>query len=172
VDFSLDDLRKSVKREKKIDYLKQKKKDEDKTAGKIRRKENKEENKKKKVIEKGKSIDDITDINTLIKLFSSSISRGKKQRIKKKLVKLGYNPQYLPKAFNEKIPKGEEVVKAKSNYVATKLDFGNQNLNKNVADKKEVKQFRNKEKPKNKFKAPVNNEEADDYSDADDIVKN
>jgi len=158
VDFSLDDIRKSNKREKKMVEIKQKRKEDNKEDYKIRRKNIKEKLIKQKTVAKGASIDDITDINTLIKLYSTCISRGKKQRIKKKLVKLGYNPQYLPSKLNEKIAKVEDK---KSNYVATKLEIGNQNLNKSNRDKKDLKKFRNKNKSKNKYKD--NKQDEDDF---------
>jgi len=166
VDFSLDDIRKSNKRDKKIDAINQKRREDNKESHKIRRKNQKELKKKQISLAKGASIDDISDINTLIKLFSTSISRGKKQRIKKKLVKLGYNPQYLPKTFNERIPKVEQTNKKKSNYVATKLEIGNQNLNKSKSNRKELKKFRNKERRKNKVNQ---NKAQNDFDDQFDV---
>ena len=155
-----------------MDYLKEKRKTESKESLKIRRKNIKERLEKQKSVAKGVSIDDITDINTLIKLYSACISRGKKQRIKKKLVKLGYNPQYLPTNFNDKIPKqGAKDDIKKSNYTVTKLEFGNENITKSKVKyaKKEEKRFRNRENRKNKKADKANKDYDDDMNDV--IIK-
>ncbi len=152
VDFALDDIRKVNKRTEKMDVINEKRKEDNKEKVKLRKKSIKEQKKKQNSIcKKGTSIDDINDINALTKLYSTSISRGKKQRIKKKLVKLGYNPQYLPSSFKEKIPKEPSKQETKSNYMVKKLDLPNQNLNQANLDKKELRK-RNKKRSSNKYK--------------------
>ena len=96
IDFCLDDFRKKLSREKKLERLKEIKKQrkiEEKEKKKIENtKKNKDENKK----EKKSEIKDCNDINKLIDLYHTTLSRGKKQRIKKKLKNLGYNKDIPP----------------------------------------------------------------------------
>ena len=95
IDFSLDDFRKKFSREKKLERIKQIKKQIKMERREKRRNEKKEANKDGKK-ENKVELKDINDINKLIDLYHTTMSRGKKQRIKKKLKNLGYNKDIPP----------------------------------------------------------------------------
>ena len=96
-------------------------------------------------------IKDINDINKLIDLYHTTMSRGKKQRIKKKLKNLGYNKDIPPVEINQNINiKKENNNKINSNddYVKIKISNNRTELNKKMKNK--IKQNKKEEHKNNK----------------------
>ena len=155
IDFSLDDFRKKFSREKKLERIKQKKKQIKMERREKRRNEkreaNKNENNENKV-----ELKDITDINKLIDLYHTTMSRGKKQRIKKKLKNLGYNKDIPPVAINQNKNsinlKEENDNKMNSNddYVKIKISNNRTELNKKMKNKIKQNKKENNKNDKNK----------------------
>jgi len=150
IDFSLDDFRKRLSREKKLERLKEIKKQlrMEKKAKKIN--DSKDENNQKE--EKKVELKDINDINKLIELYHTTLSRGKKQRIKKKLKSLGYNKDISPVTINNnnnKINRKENNNNKNSNddYIKIKISNNRTELNKKMKNK--IKQNK-KDESKNK----------------------
>ena len=155
IDFSLDDFRKKFSREKKLERIKQIKKQIKMERREKRRNEkreaNKNENNENKV-----ELKDITDINKLIDLYHTTMSRGKKQRIKKKLKNLGYNKDIPPVEINQNKNsinlKEENDNKMNSNddYVKIKISNNRTELNKKMKNKIKQNKKENNKNDKNK----------------------
>ena len=155
IDFSLDDFRKRLSRERKLERIKEVKKQI--------KKEKREKRRNEKVEEKGENnenkvgIKDINDINKLIDLYHTTMSRGKKQRIKKKLKILGYNkdipPVQIDKNKNNNIRQNNNKDNNNSNeddYIKIKISNNRTELNKKMKNKiKQNKEENNKNKRKN-----------------------
>ena len=155
IDFSLDDFRKRLSRERKLERIKEVKKQI--------KKEKREKRRNEKVEEKGENnenkvgIKDINDINKLIDLYHTTMSRGKKQRIKKKLKILGYNkdipPVQIDKNINNNIRQNNNKDNNNSNeddYIKIKISNNRTELNKKMKNKiKQNKEENNKNKRKN-----------------------
>ena len=155
IDFSLDDFRKRLSRERKLERIKEVKKQI--------KKEKREKRRNEKVEEKGENnenkvgIKDINDINKLIDLYHTTMSRGKKQRIKKKLKILGYNkdipPVQIDKNINNNIRQNNNNDNNNSNeddYIKIKISNNRTELNKKMKNKiKQNKEENNKNKRKN-----------------------
>ena len=155
IDFSLDDFRKRLSRERKLERIKEVKKQI--------KKEKREKRRNEKVEEKGENnenkvgIKDINDINKLIDLYHTTMSRGKKQRIKKKLKILGYNkdipPVQIDKNKNNNIRQNNNNDNNNSNeddYIKIKISNNRTELNKKMKNKiKQNKEENNKNKRKN-----------------------
>ena len=157
IEFSLDDFRKRLSREKKLEHQREMKKQIKMEKREKKRKELKNgnnanigENEEK---EKKVELKDINDINKLIDVYHNTSSRGKKQRIKKKLKSLGYNQDIPPAPVqkkNDKIIDIKEDKNSKNNndddYVKIKISNNRTELNKKMKNK--IKQM-NKGKDKN-----------------------
>ena len=168
LDFALDDLRKIKNRANKAE--KNNTKEEKIEKIKKPKPENNEEKTPK--IE----ISQIEDIHTLVNIYNNTVSRGKKQRILKKLKKLGYNQPLK----NEKKPingnKNNMTVKNTNNfYASTRIENANTNLNKknmtkNKENKKAMKQHEDQSSTKllkNKRKRPEKKTRKNDEDDED-----
>ena len=151
IDFSLDDYRKKLSREKKLERIKEIKKQmkmekREKTRKKSVAIEGENEKEKKKVELKG-----INDINKLIDLYHTTLSRGKKQRIKKKLKNLGYTKDIPPVVIKKDniIDIKEDNINNNSNddYVKIKISNNRTELNKKMKNK--IKQSKKEGKIKN-----------------------
>ena len=134
----MDDFRKKLSREKKLERLKEIKKQrriEEKEKRKI---ENKQKNKGENKNEKKSEIKDCNDINKLIDLYHTTLSRGKKQRIKKKLKNLGYNKDIPPVTIKKEktIDLNEKNEKDNNDdYVQIKISNNKTELNKKMKNK-------------------------------------
>ena len=95
IDFALEDQRKLYKRDQKLESFNKKKKEAErkdlkaKPKDKLKRKEKEKNKEKDKGQKKERKLSDIQDPSELKKLLKSTKSRGKKQRIKKKLIAMG-----------------------------------------------------------------------------------
>ena len=142
IDFSLDDFRKKLSRERKLERIKEVKKQIKKEKREKRR--NEQKNNKEEQHEKKVELKDITDINKLIDLYHTTMSRGKKQRIKKKLKNLGYTkdipPIEIDKNKNMNM-KEENNKKSNDDYVKIKISNNRTELNKKMKNK--IKQNKN-----------------------------
>ena len=142
IDFSLDDFRKKLSRERKLERIKEVKKQIKKEKREKRR--NEQKNNKEEQHEKKVELKDITDINKLIDLYHTTMSRGKKQRIKKKLKNLGYTkdipPIEIDKNKNMNM-KEENTKKPNDDYVKIKISNNRTELNKKMKNK--IKQNKN-----------------------------
>ena len=154
IDFSLDDFRKKLSRERKLERIKEIKKQikmERREKRRNEKKNDKEDNKEKKV-----ELKDINDINKLIDLYHTTMSRGKKQRIKKKLKNLGYNKDIPPVEIdkNKTINLREENDNINNNnddYVKIKISNNRTELNKKMKNKiKQNNRDKNRDKSNNK----------------------
>lgn len=136
IDFSLDDFRKKLSRERKLERIKEVKKQIKKEKREKRR--NEQKNNKEEQHEKKVELKDITDINKLIDLYHTTMSRGKKQRIKKKLKNLGYTkdipPIEIDKNKNMNM-KEENNKKPNDDYVKIKISNNRTELNKKMKNK-------------------------------------
>ncbi len=146
IDFCLDDFRKKLSRERKLERIKEIKKQMKMEKREKRRNEKKEnDNKDDKKVE----LKDINDINKLIDLYHTTMSRGKKQRIKKKLKNLGYNKDIPPveiKTNNNINLKEENNKNSDDDYVKIKISNNRTELNKKMKNKiKEKKYEKNRE---------------------------
>jgi len=142
IDFSLDDFRKKLSRERKLERIKEVKKQIKKEKREKRR--NEQKNNKEEQHEKKVELKDITDINKLIDLYHTTMSRGKKQRIKKKLKNLGYTKDIPPIEIdkNKNINmKEENNKKPNDDYVKIKISNNRTELNKKMKNK--IKQNKN-----------------------------
>ena len=154
----MDDYRKKNAREKKIERIKE--------LRKQKQKEKKEKNKQLNLInnknknEKKITLNDCNDIDKLIEMYQKSFSRGKKQRIKKKLKSLGYNKNIPPlEIINDNIKEENIEINEKDDYEQIKIENNKTNLNKKLKDKikkekkenKNIGKKRNRDFSKNKF---------------------
>ena len=157
IEFSLDDFRKRLSREKKLEHQREMKKQIKMEKREKKRKELKNGNNEGLAENEGKEkkveLKDINDINKLIDLYHNTSSRGKKQRIKKKLKSMGYNQDIPPAPVqkkNDKIIDIKEDNNTKNNndddYVKIKISNNRTELNKKMKNK--IKQI-NKGKDKN-----------------------
>lgn len=150
IDFSLDDFRKRVQREKKLERIKQ------------MRKERIKENKKNKTEVEKIEVSKCDDINKLIDCYHMTLSRGKKQRIKKKLKALGYTKE-IPPMEKKKEEKKEEK---QENYEQIKISNSKTELNKKFKEKKMLNKKRGRnlyeddEEKKNKKNNKKNKKES------------
>ena len=150
IDFSLDDFRKKFSREKKLERIKQIKKQMRVERREKRRNEKKEANKDGKK-ENKVELKDINDINKLIDLYHTTMSRGKKQRIKKKLKNLGYNKDIPPVEINQNInikKENNNKINSSDDYVKIKISNNRTELNKKMKNK--IKQNKKEEHKNNK----------------------
>ena len=150
IDFSLDDFRKKFSREKKLERIKQIKKQIKMERREKRRNEKKEANKDGKK-ENKVELKDINDINKLIDLYHTTMSRGKKQRIKKKLKNLGYNKDIPPVEINQNInikKENNDKINSNDDYVKIKISNNRTELNKKMKNK--IKQNKKEEHKNNK----------------------
>ena len=150
IDFSLDDFRKRLSREKKLERLREVKKQLKMEKREKKRKEFKngsENNKTEKKVE----LKDITDIKTLIDLYHTTLSRGKKQRIKKKLKNLGYTKDIPPVEIKKDkmidIKEDKNKNQNDDDYVKIKISNNKTELNKKMKNK--IKQNKKEERNKN-----------------------
>ena len=101
------------------------------------------------------------DVNKLIDCYHMTLSRGKKQRIKKKLKALGYTKEIPP--MEKKEEKKEE--EKKENYEQIKITNSKTELNKKFKEKKMLNKKRGRnlyeddEEKKNKKKNKKNKKE-------------
>ena len=155
LDFSLDDLRKKNVREKKIERIKVLKKQKQKEKKKQLNLINNKDKNEKKI-----TLNDCNNIDKLIELYQKSFSRGKKQRIKKKLKSLGYNKNIPPlEIINDNIKEENIEINEKDDYEQIKIENNKTNLNKKLKDKikkekkenKNIGKKRNRESSKSKF---------------------
>ena len=153
IDFSLDDFRKRLSRERKLERIKEIKK-----QIKMERREKRRSEKNLEIannIENKVELKDINDINKLIDLYHTTMSRGKKQRIKKKLKNLGYTKDIPPVEIekNKNINFKEKNINENSNsnddYIKIKISNNRTELNKKMKNKiKQNKEENNKNKNK------------------------
>jgi len=151
IDFSLDDFRKRLSRERKLERIKEIKK-----QIKMERREKRRSEKNLEIannIENKVELKDINDINKLIDLYHTTMSRGKKQRIKKKLKNLGYTKDIPPveieknKNVNSKGKNNNEVNNSNDDYIKIKISNNRTELNKKMKNKiKQNKEEKNKNK--------------------------
>ena len=155
LDFSLDDFRKKNVREKKIERIKVLKKQKQKEKKKQLNLINNKDKNEKKI-----TLNDCNNIDKLIELYQKSFSRGKKQRIKKKLKSLGYNKNIPPlEIINDNIKEENIEINEKDDYEQIKIENNKTNLNKKLKDKKKkekkenknIGKKRNRESSKSKF---------------------
>ena len=145
LEFSIEDIRKKIKRDKNLVDRKKKVDDERKKDKKVKKKIKEEmkvdilANNTPKV--KADSIDTIKEIPKLMEIYHSTVSRGKKQRIKKRIAKLGFNPESLDftqKNKNSAFAKKSVDEPKVNNYVAKKVD---------IIPRNKVNKNRNEERP-------------------------
>jgi len=135
MDFVLDDIRKIRNRLIKLDRLKMKKKVGEAEDGKSR---SKSKSKKEKSHAKGhegdlelneesveikekkanvESIDTITDVSKLAEIYQKTVSRGKRQRIKKRVIALGHSVSVLGKSKELNFSQiDKKIVQNKNNF--------------------------------------------------------
>jgi hypothetical protein len=149
IDFSLDDFRKKLSREKKLERLKEIKKELRMEKKAKKRNESKDGNNQKVELK------DINDVNKLIDLYHTTLSRGKKQRIKKKLKSLGYNKDIPPVTINNNnkeinIKENNNNKNSNDDYIKIKISNNRTELNKKMKNKiKKNKKYENKNKNNN-----------------------
>ena len=155
LDFALDDIRKVNKRKNKLKRIRNK----DKTNEESEIKDTQITSKDEKKNNNQEKIEDINDINKLLEIYYKTVSRGKKQRIKKKLKNLGYTKNLeKPNQLEPNITKPKENV----NFTAIKVETNNTNLNK-----KSKKEIKSQKKEKNNFLKRKKNRE--EYQSDDDL---
>ena len=145
IDFVLDDYRKKLSRERKLERIREIKK-ERKKEKKLNNNNNNNENKKVE-------LNSINDINKLIDLYHTTLSRGKKQRIKKKLKNLGFNKNIPPVKIKKEINK-KNVIKINNNndeYESIKIVNNKTDLNKKLKEKNKNEKMIGKKKQRNEF---------------------
>ena len=135
----MEDIRKKIKREKVISERRSKIHEEKKKEKKFKKQVKsdlgsiKTDSKK----ESADTIDNLKDLSLLMEIYHSTVSRGKKQRIKKRIVKLGFNPEgldFTPKNKNTVFAKKIDENKV-NNYVVQKVDLGYKNKANNLKEK-------------------------------------
>jgi len=172
LDFSLDDIRKIQTRLNKLKRLQERKKekssaDNKEKSAKIKKNSNKSKNNENPVgdsnssnynnhsnesLEKQKnSIENISDVNVLLDLYNKTVSRGKKQRINKKLKKLGVNPPPTMEAKIKEIDNTNDFFRrpnSNSNdvYVTNRIENEKTNFNKKIQEN--IKKAKDVEKNK------------------------
>jgi RNA recognition motif-containing protein len=160
MDFSLDDIRKIRNRLIKLDKIKLKKREveaqDGKSKSKKKDKKNKTDKKPKEANtgdlnlneENGKaseekeanveSIDTITDVSKLAEIYHKTLSRGKKQRIKKRLVALGHSRSVLGKAKELNFSQIDKKSVMNKNNFFNKSDSNNANQENGEDDVKKI----------------------------------
>ena len=150
IDFVLDDYRKKLSRERKLERIREIKKERKKE----KKLNNKNDNKKVE-------LNSINDINKLIDLYHTTLSRGKKQRIKKKLKNLGFNKNIPPIKIKKEINK-KNVIKINNNndeYESIKIVNNKTDLNKKLKEKNKNEKMIGKKKQRNEFYDDDNKED-------------
>ena len=126
IDFVLDDYRKKLSRERKLERIKEIKRERKKE---LKLNKNNNNNNNNKV-----ELNSINDINKLIDLYHTTLSRGKKQRIKKKLKNLGYTKNIPPLKLKKNINKNNNNIINnninKDEYESIKIVNNKTDLNK------------------------------------------
>jgi hypothetical protein len=151
LDFALEDSRKINSRKKKIELIKEINKNKKNESAKQAEDQNDEQKlptkeEQIKLITKPKEekdkifINDIKDINLLKEIYSKTISRGKKQRIKQKLRALGFN-EPLESSTTKNLNTNPAYAKPeiKENFITTKIETGKTNINKKIVDSNKQK---------------------------------
>jgi nucleolar protein 4 len=189
LDFALDDIRKVSKMKKKLEMLKEKRQSEkishNEEEGVVKAKTKVKESKPKdKALDenetkvKVETIEDINDVKKLLEIYRNTVGRGKKQRIGKKLKRLGYTGPLETVNNLENKNKAFEKVKTADLYSSTKIENAKTNLNKKFAqeNKLQKQQAKNDEKKsenkllnKKRKRAPVEEEYADSEDDGIDM---
>ena len=117
-------------------------------------------NKREKKIERIKVLKKQKQKEKKNEMYQKSFSRGKKQRIKKKLKSLGYNKNIPPLEIkNDNIKEENIEINEKDDYEQIKIENNKTNLNKKLKDKikkekkenKNIGKKRNRDFSKNKF---------------------
>lgn len=139
LEFSLEDIRKKIKREKVITERRSKIHDEKRKEKKIKKQINKDMNALKDSSKKDSddTIDNIKDLSQLMEIYHKTVSRGKKQRIKKRIRKLGFIPESLDfSQKNKNIAYAKKNVEDNkvNNYVVQKVDLGYKNKPNNLKE--------------------------------------
>jgi nucleolar protein 4 len=147
IDFALDDARKIKQRTNKQKRKKEKNSDSNEDNENLSKKEEKIQAKEK--------INEITDIDKLKELYIFSKSRGKKQRIKKKLKTLGFNQPILLTNANTNLKKKEVIKVKKDNFVTTKVENSNVNLNQKYQETNKNKKEKMLERKRHRDEAVV-----------------
>ena len=95
--------------------------------------EKKKEKTDKKEKPKEETIEGVEDVNKLMEIYHSTLSRGKKQRIQKKLKKHGINPSLMTKNSNPNFAKKPIPVESEpqNKYIAKKINLGKDNASNN-----------------------------------------
>jgi len=153
MDFALDDIRKIRNRLIKIDKIKMKNKpdneneksktkNKDKKAKKesentleLNENEKRDNSKKEEKNKNVESIDTITDIEKLAEIYNKSISRGKRQRIKKRVKALGHPVSVLGKS------KELNFSQVNKNLIVNKNSFFNKSDSNEEKDTNKEKDF-------------------------------
>lgn len=165
IDFALDDYRKRAQRERKLERIKQMRKERRKAKN-----EDKERNKETEKIE----ISKCEDINKLIDCYRMTLSRGKKQRIKKRLKSLGYNKDIPP--LEIKKDKKEDINIKEDQYEQIKISNNKTEMNKKFKEKmKEKKKDKDKKmlnKKRNRKDKNINDNMKNYYEDNEEEKKN
>jgi nucleolar protein 4 len=207
VDFCLDDFRKIRNRLIKLDKLKlinkEKNKDNEKREKNKDKKDKKKDKSNKAKIEndnnendndnenkenavnktQGTSIDQIKDVEKLAEMYKNSISRGKRQRIRKRIIDLGHSVDILGKAkelnfgkidknliqnkntffdknninnANNDLELNENKINKRDSYTVVRIDNEKDNMNYNKKIKQNLKDIKNKKNGKNEDKNLLN----------------
>ena len=127
IDFALDDFRKRAQRERKLERIKQMRKERKKAKS-----EDIAKNKETEKIEVAKC----EDIDKLIDCYRMTLSRGKKQRIKKRLKSLGYTKD-IPALEVKKEEKENEL--NEEQYEQIKISNNKTEMNKKFKEKMKEK---------------------------------
>jgi RNA recognition motif-containing protein len=225
IDFCLDDFRKIRNRLIKLDKLKLMNKDRNKENEKKEKKmdkkntdkkkdrnkkikiENNESDKKKNnnddnvnensiIKEKGTSIDQIKDVEKLSEMYRNSISRGKRQRIRKRIIDLGHTVDILGKSkelnfgkidknliqnkntffdkkhLNEDLGLNENKIKKQDSYTVVRIDNEKDNMNYNKKIKQNLKDIKNKKNGKKDDKNILNKKRGRNNKNDESIDKN
>lgn len=137
IDFSLDDFRKRTARLKKLERIREIRKEKRKEIVKGNK------NRDKEKIEIGK----VNDIDKLISLYQMTFSRGKKQRIKKKLKTLGYDkPIASLEKRNINNENNDKEMIPKEEYVKVKISNSRTEMNKKMKDKRKENKYKAEDK--------------------------
>lgn len=151
VEFALDDIRKLHKRQLKMGNKRT-------VTVKKERKEKRKNTSEEVII----TIDTIKDIDTLLEIYKNTISRGKKQRVKKRLLKLNYDVDKLEHENDQKKKKDRPVKIENKNeyYVTRKIENDKTNINK------KTREMNKNEKKNNYNNNNNNNDNNDNYSES------
>ena len=166
IDLSLDDARKRNKREKKLKLIKQARKERIKQLHETTKQN---ENSNQKV-----NIGECNDINVLIDYYHMTLSRGKKQRIKKKLKALGYTDNIPPLQVKQDVEKEINEDTNEDKYVQIKVSNDKTELNKKFKEKRKGNQKGNDEEKvigKKRNRSVKKNDKAKSYYSNEDASK-